>query len=196
MTNILLAAAYLNFEALSMSKLDDYAAFRLLLKDALSAVKQDSFKLPMSGGEEIVRERNFCYELYHQLRLVIGPSSLEYVIGPELDKRGHSVITNGANPDLVIHDTSGMDRNLCVIEVKPITGRASGFKKDAENLKDFVGNWSYYAGILLVFGPAASVEAATETIKNKIGAGFTTLMVQGVRVLWISSSGAPVVEIQ
>ena len=45
----------------------------------------------MAGTDELaIRERIFCYEFYHQLRLVATDARFPYMIGePELDKGGH-----------------------------------------------------------------------------------------------------------
>jgi hypothetical protein len=171
----------------------DYTRFRSLLESAVRSVGPEWFSLSVAGGDDIVRERNFCYELHHQLRVAMDGAGVDLSLGAELDKRGHRVINSNANPDLVLHEAGTMDRNVCVVEVKPITGAKDGFKKDVRNLRQFVGRWSYHVGILLIYGTAASAE---QIIRSRIGVDVASLREERVFVLWIASARAAVVELQ
>lgn len=171
----------------------DYAKFRALLNTAARRVPPFHFSTPVAGqDDEIVRERNFCYELYHQLRVVFDRQHFALTLGAEIDKSGHPLIRTDVVPDLIVHDPGNMDRNLCVLEVKPITGATAGFRKDLSTLRSFVAEYSYYAGLLFVFGSLPLGEAR---IRAKIGADFASLRATGIRVLWISKAQAPLVEL-
>ena len=88
------------------------------------------FQLPTAGAEEaIYRERVYCYELYHQLRVLLqGEEDLaRYALSGEIDKRGHQII-RPCIPDLVFHAPGRMD-NMVVLEVKPINGELKGIQK-------------------------------------------------------------------
>ena len=63
----------------------------------------------------IVRERAFCYELYHQLRLVQGEEHILTLNG-EIDKRGHMDYENidKKNPDFVFHIPGEIHANTIV----------------------------------------------------------------------------------
>jgi hypothetical protein len=112
------------------------------------------FQLPTAGAEEaIYRERVYCYELYHQLRVLLqGEEDLaRYALSGEIDKRGHQII-RPCIPDLVFHAPGRMD-NMVVLEVKPINGELKGIQKDLRNLADFVSpQVNYQLGIELAYG--------------------------------------------
>ena len=63
------------------------------LPKATSRIGCDYFQLPIEGRpDRIFRERVYCYELYHQLR-VLMPDDFPYSLGGEVDKRAHPVMT-------------------------------------------------------------------------------------------------------
>ena len=86
-----------------------------------------------------------------------------------------------------------MDRNLCVLEVKPISGRRSGFKKDIDTLTAFTSKYRYHAGILLVYGDKPEAEAA---IRSKVGTDLQTLRTTRVAVLWMRNAQSEPVDLQ
>ena len=86
-----------------------------------------------------------------------------------------------------------MDRNLCVLEVKPINGSDDGFKKDVATLRTFTTNHRYHAGILLVFGDC---ERAETVIRSKVGIDITLLRTKGVSVLWMRNARSGLVELE
>jgi len=151
------------------------------LRDALMKINHLNFAVPVAGrpddlgAQTRVCERQFCYELYHQLRIGFGDATC---VGAEIHKGRHPIIRWKRIPDLLIHGFGHMDRNFCVIEIKPASSRKS-FKKDAETLKKFVSRW-YYSGILLVFGEEGNQDPI-EKARQEI-AGLEEL---GIYVLWI-----------
>ena len=101
---------------------------------AAAGIPQHYFQLPVSGREgPIYRERVYCYELCHQLRMLLDEDAelKGYVLGGEIDKVGHAVIRRCA-PDFVFHKPGGMENNLVIVEVKPIRGDIEGARKDRE----------------------------------------------------------------
>lgn len=70
------------------------------------------------------RERVYCYELYHQLRLAL-PANFLYTLQGEVDKMGHPIITGGVKPDFILHKSGTMNDNFLVIEVKPLNNTRS-----------------------------------------------------------------------
>jgi len=113
-------------------------------------------------------------------------------LGGELDKVDHPIIRGNYKPDLVIHEPGDEDRNLCVVEVKPITGNATGFKKDIATLTAFVTQYSYHAGILLVFGDLDSGESV---IRRKINCDVGVLRQKNIFVLWAKTAQGGVIEL-
>src|SRR6266568_1457380 len=97
-----------------------------LLGTATAAVAPEYFRLPIHGADPVYRERVYCYELYHQMRLRWPPGS-PYRLNGEVDKRSHPYFADGGSPkpDLLVHEP-GTGRNHAVFEVKSINGSADG----------------------------------------------------------------------
>ena len=132
----------------------DFRCFLECLIDAGSKMKAHYFQLPVAGDEEsIFRERVYCYELYHQLRNVLG-DGFPYKLDGEVDKAGHPIIKEDMTPDFIVHVPGEMDRNLVVIEVKSIKveDRISRLGKDICNLKTCLQKCKYYRAIMLIYG--------------------------------------------
>lgn len=116
----------------------DLAVFLEALKKATSQVDQHYFQLPVAGQEApIYRERVYCYELYHQLRVAL-PEDFPYSLAGEVDKSGHSIIRtpplDRRKPDFLVHSAGNMESNLLAVEVKPGTAKSCDMKKDIETL--------------------------------------------------------------
>lgn len=99
----------------------------------------------------IVRERAFCYELYHQLRLNQGDNSILTLNG-EIDKRGHKDFAeeDRKNPDFIFHIPGEHEGNTIICEVK---GKLDidGIIKDFDTMTTFVSSYHYQAGVLLIY---------------------------------------------
>jgi hypothetical protein len=166
--------------------------FKSSLGEALRAVGETFFTLPVAGGEkERVFERRFTYELYRQIMNRFEAERFNFAIGPEIDKRAHPIVRTNAIPDLIVHRAGSMMWNLCVIEVKPISGAKPGFEKDVRNLRSFVQLDGYRDAVFIVYGP---IDSASEVIQEKIGCDFASLRKSGVRILWQASAGASIAE--
>ena len=171
----------------------DFSDFRDLLNCAIHKILWLYFRTPIAGqDEEIFRERLFCYELYHQLRIVFDEKGFGYWLGGELDKSKHPLIRGDFKPDFVVHEPGFMDKNLCVLEVKPVTGAIAGFAKDITTLATFVTKYEYHAGILLVFGDAL---LDAEAVRKKLGLDFNALRKLNVFVIWAQNAQSGVVEL-
>lgn len=133
------------------------------------------FKIKFAGSEELkFRERVYCYELYHQLRNILG-DEFEYKLDGEVDKIGHLFYqeTGPKKPDLIVHVPGDMDRNLVVIEVKPVTvaARITELEEDIKTLKGFLEEGNYYRAIMLVYSngqdlPEKILSKVKSLIKN------------------------------
>lgn len=122
------------------------------LKKASANMNDHSyFQIDNTGSEELIyRERVYCYELYHQLRCVLG-DMLPYKLQGEMDKSRHPVIKEDFKPDFIFHIPGTMGKNLVVIEVKPANVKNTEIKKDIKKLIEFK-KYNYSHGILLVYG--------------------------------------------
>lgn len=125
--------------------------FRSMLKAATVKIGNSYFSLDVSGAAPRIRERVYCYELYHRLRGEAG--GLSYSIMGEVDKRGHPYIPGGRTPDFLVH-VPGTDQNLVTMEVKPVDAmRTATVVKDMETLALMRGERGRYrASFYLLFG--------------------------------------------
>ena len=135
----------------------DFQHFHGCLSRACTLVSDKYFEIDVAGAENrIFRERVYCYELYHQLRINLGEDFPYQLVG-ELNKTNHPVLMGcigGRIPDFLVHFPGQMDRNLVVMEVKPISERPYRIERDIYKLKLFLDEGRYYKAISLVYGNA------------------------------------------
>lgn len=132
--------------------------FLTVLQEATAVIPAEYFQVPVADREEpIFRERVYCYELYHQMRLILdsleeGHGLKRYTLSGEVDKQNHPIIRRCA-PDLIVHEPGNMGHNLAVVEVKSANGDVAGIRKDLETLTYFVSDEVRYdLGVHLVYG--------------------------------------------
>lgn len=91
-----------------------------ILRDATVKIDRQYFLLPIHGAASIYRERVYCYELYHQMRL-LWPRDSEWFLNGEIDKQGYPQYPPNfrLKPDLLVH-VPGQAQNFAAIEVKPV----------------------------------------------------------------------------
>lgn len=145
-----------------------------LVKESLQAIESSYYRLVTTYERDgIVRERVFCYELYHQVRLRMQPDQLLSLHG-EVDKRGHRDFEqqHRKNPDFVFHVPGTHEFNTLVIELKGTLDydrvqerpshrvAASGQRRrrpqstaigDIQNLLVFVNRYRYRAGVFILY---------------------------------------------
>jgi len=77
-----------------------------ILQRATAAISGEYFLLPIHGADPVYRERVYCYELYHQIRLC-WPAAEEcsYRLNGEIDKGGHPYFADeeGAPKPVIVH---------------------------------------------------------------------------------------------
>lgn len=138
-----------------MNKERDFKRFMACLEKAAELVEQHYFKITFAGAEQYVyRERVYCYELYHHLRSILG-DDFPYKLDGELDKINHpelQELIGAKKPDFIVHVPGNMDRNLVVVEVKPISTRIDRLRDDLNTLHLFLNNANYYRAIMLIYG--------------------------------------------
>jgi len=133
--------------------------FRLFLECLIEAGSRmydpHNFQLPEAGREKPkFRERVYCYELYHQLRNALESklADFAYKLDGEVDKAGHRIIRGEMKPDFIVHLRGEMNRNLVVIEVKPLDVEPRELRKDIGKLKRLVEEAGYQQAIMLIYG--------------------------------------------
>ena len=74
-------------------KKQDFQQFLKCLMKAIQTIDFHYFQMHFAGSDELkYRERVYCYELYHQLRLLLG-DDFPYKLDGELDKKSHEIIS-------------------------------------------------------------------------------------------------------
>ncbi|MCK5466278.1 hypothetical protein KAI56_02140 [Candidatus Parcubacteria bacterium] len=133
----------------------DFGLFLNCLKEACEKVDNSYIEFRTVGSEEwIYRERVYCYELYHQLRCILG-ESFPYKLNGEVDKAGHAIVYGKKKPDFIVHVPGEMNKNLVVIEVKSVTTIKDDFNKlteDFKKLERFLNEANYKNAIMLIYG--------------------------------------------
>lgn len=132
-----------------------------IIQDATASISSSYFILNIDGGDPICRERVYCYELYHQMRLR-WPDGTHYYLNGEIDKAAHPKLRDlGADhtkPDLLVHRPGYMSGNYAIIEVKSPEASSAGIKKDLKTLSLYKTRVSYQRAIYLIYGyEAASI---------------------------------------
>ncbi len=128
--------------------------FTQILLNATAAVPGEFFVLPVHRGEAVLRERVYCYELYHQMRCR-WPDDCVYRLNGEVDKRSHPYFDGigEPKPDLLVH-RPGTGENYAVIEVKTCHVENRDIDKDLVTLTTFRG-LGYQRAVYLIYGPDA-----------------------------------------
>jgi hypothetical protein len=165
--------------------------FLELLLEATARVAEPYFLLPVAGMEiPIYRERVYCYELYHQLRMLLDgePRLAEFSLCGEIDKQGHPTIGRYI-PDFVFH-TPGKKQNLVVVEVKPVNAGDNRIEKDRDTLEHFLSeNAGYKLGIQLVYG-------GNEEKFSRFQHVYRDADFQNFQLLWHRSPSRPAERVQ
>jgi hypothetical protein len=139
----------------------DFACFLNYFSTATAAIGNDYMLLPIAGAPlPIYRERVYCYELYHQLRVEIDmhkkTDDFPYSLGGEVDKRAHPIMRgldiDNAKPDLLVHTPGDMEGNLIIIEVKPVNANKYDIRKDLRTLTAFRKRGKYRYAMYLIYG--------------------------------------------
>lgn len=142
-----------------------------ILEQATAGVGSDYFYLNLDGGDPVYRERVYCYELYHQMRLR-WPAQTPFYLNGEVDKARHPKMIELRDrfpkPDLLVHQPGYMAGNFAVIEVKCERASKAGIAKDLETLSFFVNEFGYQRAIYLIYGDTAmaTLEQVQEVAQN------------------------------
>jgi hypothetical protein len=121
-------------------------------------------------GDSIVKsgERIFCYELYHQLRLLMqehptrfGNTVLQgelrkHQIMPLIHRMGLQALSGDFTPDFLLHTPGNAEDHAFVIEVKTI--RSLNYRQlaaDISKIAEFIEYYRYQRGIFLSINTGA-----------------------------------------
>lgn len=124
------------------------------IQSAAARIDERYFRLAIAGRDlPILRERVYCYELYHQLRAL--PLDFDgLTLTAEPDKSGHPAFKGRRpNPDFVLHTPGehSHDRTVMEVECRPDLAHIQ------RDLRKFVlfRSIGYCNCILLIFGRTA-----------------------------------------
>ena len=156
-----------------------------ILSEATANVGEMYFHLPIDGRDApIFRERVYCYELYHQMRL-LWPQGSEYLLNGEVDKAAHPLLreldADGIKPDLLVHKPGYMEGNYAIIEVKQVGAlKRLDIEKDLKTLTKFINRVKYQRGIYLIYGGLPS-----DQVKSKVNEAALIADIDIVKIeLW------------
>lgn len=139
-----------------------------VLTEATASIDDGFFYLRIDGGDSVYRERVYCYELYHQMRLR-WPKETHFYLNGEIDKVAHPILMKlgaaFAKPDLLVHRPGYMSGNHAIIEVKAARASNAGILKDLRTLSIFINDVGYERAIYLIYGHEAD-EAMIIRIKR------------------------------
>lgn len=155
-----------------------------LLKDATVAVEPEYFRLSVDGGGPIYRERVYCYELYHQMRLR-WPQPCPFLLNGEVDKAAHPILrrmaADYAKPDFLIYQPGRMAGNHAILEVKSARATTAGLRKDIATLSLFRRDVGYSRAIYLIFG------AVYDAVLDRLIAAYEHAQTREPIEVWVHS---------
>jgi len=157
-----------------------------LLAVATQHVGAEYYSIPRDGMDGHYRERAYCYELYHQMRLgwpCLGQQGL--LINGELDKSHHDLFKEAsirdAKPDFLVHSPGNREGNHTIIEVKKSDSGEAKWCNDIETIAAFMKKRTaeeylpeYRHGIFLIFGnrlenkKEATLNSLCELLQGKL----------------------------
>ncbi len=180
------------------------AAFLRLLDEAARRVPERWFLLPVAvhnttGPVTRYRERVYCYELYHQIRVLSeGPwgaaaGAPAYVLSGEIDKAGLNAVIDGGQhkPDLVWHKPGDWRHNAVVVEVKAAAPlRPAPLRKDIDTLSVFLqAERGYECGALLIYGETERDALRGRVLRAADRVGLSDAVRRRTQLLWHSKAG-------
>jgi hypothetical protein len=149
-------------------------SFEKALLSATEMIEEKYFLTKITqanGGEKSVyRERIYCYELYHQIKVVCKDVHMN--IFAEYDKSGSSFYAGTSlsrvKPDFLLHHPGNTKNNHIAMEVKSSAARRSDLQKDIEKLIKLTDDHGFKFGVYLIYGKDAIVKGniANEYIEN------------------------------
>jgi len=116
-----------------------------------------------------------------------------YKLDGEVDKQGHPVIPGEKKPDFIVHVPGKMDKNLVVIEVKPVTVDSDGLRDDLEKLKWLLDKGRYCWAIMVIYSD--SKRKIPKEILFKV-ANFSRRCKKRILLAWHSGWGKEIQIIQ
>lgn len=147
-----------------------------IIAESTKNIKKEYFLITNAFSRVVYRERVYCYELYHQMRLQLQ-DKFDVLINGELDKVGYNTLReNGVKyykPDFLIHRPGDGHLNESIIEVKNSFAQSREIKKDLTKMAVFIELLNYKKGIYLIYGENS--RATAKRIDKAIKENFSNL---------------------
>ena len=124
------------------------------------------------------RERVYCYELYHQQRLLLTKQKLHkrgLLLNAETDKSGtvYTKWIGARKPDFILHRPGEGTHNIAILEAKAIVAPIDDIEEDLKKLKDFLNprTMNYFGAVALIYGEHgdAKIDEITALVKRHFG---------------------------
>lgn len=177
-----------------------WAEFRTALDRSLMNIKPPYFRLERDR-KIVLRERAYCYELYHQLRCNL-PDNLAnrpnlFVLHGEIDKSGQEAFSeifndHPPNPDFVYHGPGYGENNFVIMEVKSSSNcSVRTAQKDIKKIEKFINEIGYRHGIFLIFGSidSRSREKNISGLIDKLNLNEDLILSDKLMILWHKECG-------
>lgn len=147
---------------------DFHSEFTSILKRATQSIHRSYIDFAVYEQGTTLRERVYCYELYHQMRKIW--SRPDFWLNGEVDKIDHHELQRiglrAYKPDFLVHKPGlGNAFNHTVIEVKTNQVKYEAIIEDLRSLCDFATKADYQRSIFLVYGSGADSVAHAELLK-------------------------------
>jgi hypothetical protein len=155
-----------------------YFSIKRNLDGMLNNIKDEKVKKEIEKLSLKYQERTFCYELYHQLRLLQdeedGPfNEKDILIHAEIRK--DSLLTEVYKewkmeeldkeyiPDFIFHDDMDHTKQRLIVEVKTSPKDSiHNYRSDLNKIHEFITNYNFQQGCLI------ALNQETDFIKNKV----------------------------
>jgi hypothetical protein len=144
-----------------MKKAEAFDIFYSALFDAISKIHGQYYRVKLAYfNQTIYREHVYCYELYHQLRKILG-EDFPYSLSGEVDRASHPDIVERClefKSDLLVHQPGIIndDSFLAIVNVFSLANAFRVSEKLIENFNKMVCattlDGGYYRGIMLIYG--------------------------------------------
>src|SRR5690554_1658975 len=157
-----------------------YFSIKRNLDGMLNNIKDEKVKKEIEKLSLKYQERTFCYELYHQLRLLQdeedGPfNEKDILIHAEIRK--DSLLTEVYKewkmeeldkeyiPDFIFHKDMGYKKQRLIVEVKTNPNNSeSHYKYDLEKIHEFISRYKFEKGCLIALNQ--SLDKITKSISD------------------------------
>ena len=144
-----------------MKNSEAFDIFQTALFEAISKINTQYFRVKLAYfNQTIYRENVYCYELYHQLRKLLG-EDFPYILSGEVDKASHPDIVDRClefKSEFLIHQPGIIDEDS-FLSILNVCSLETAFRQSEKVIDKFnrmvcatTHDGGYYRGIMLIYG--------------------------------------------